>query len=157
MHWTRLLVLLLWVSAPLQAGNVVAKAFGSFITDLAYSVTSTQRDMLGVELESKHVTYNGQPVTFQYQMWRLRKDSVCAQLKHSLLGYSKCSRAAQALFSETCRHLTNNPRDHWRHQKQKNLYCAASVEFTPVVAEVRRSTAADDQELKRQGKRMNII
>ncbi|MDI3323725.1 hypothetical protein QKW35_04970 [Pontibacterium granulatum] len=113
-------------------------------------VTSTQRDMLGVELESKHVIYRDQPVTFQYQLWRLRKNSVCAQLKHNLLEYSKCTRAARALFIETCRHLTNNPSDHWKHQKLKNLYCAASVEFKSVVAEVRRSTVADDQELKRR-------
>ncbi|WP_370277224.1 hypothetical protein [Pontibacterium sp.] len=150
MHWTRFFVLLLLVSAPLHAGNVIARAYSSFIHDLAYSVTSTQRDMLGVELESKHVTYDDQPVTFQYQLWRLRKDSVCAQLKHNLLEYSKCTRAARALFTETCRHLTNNSSDHWKHQKQKNLYCAASVEFKPVVAEVRQSTAADDQELKRR-------
>ena len=106
MHRMHLLVLLLLVSAPLHAGNVIARAYSDFIHSLAYSVTSTHRDMLGVELESK---YKDQPVTFQYQLWRLRKDSVCAQLKHNLLEYSKCTRAARALFTQTCRHLTNNP------------------------------------------------
>lgn len=150
MHGMHLLVLLLLVSAPLHAGNAIARAYSDFIHTLAYSVTSTHRDMVGTELESKHVAYNDQPVTFQYQLWRLRKDSVCAQLRHNVLEYSKCTRAARALFTDTCRHLTNNPSDHWRHQKQKNLYCAASVEFKPVVAEVRRSTAADDHELQKR-------
>ena len=68
MHWTRLFVLLLLVSAPLQAGNVIARAYSSFIHDLAYSVTSTQRDMLGVELESKHVAYEDQPVTHRVSL-----------------------------------------------------------------------------------------
>lgn len=34
--------------------------------------------------------------------------------------------------------------------KLKNLYCAASLEFKPVVAEVGRSTVVDDQELQRR-------
>ena len=62
MHGMHLLVLLLLVSAPQHAGNVITRAYSSFIQDLAYSVTSTQRDMLGVELESKHVTYRDQSV-----------------------------------------------------------------------------------------------
>ena len=149
-QWMRLLFLLLFVSVPLQAGNVVAKVYGELVNDLAYSVTSTHRDMLGVELESKQVNFNGQPVTFQYQLWKLRKPSVCAQLQQNLLEYSKCTRAAQGLFAESCQHLTNNPSDHWKHLKPKNLYCAASVEFKPVVAEVGRSTVVDDQELQRR-------
>ena len=149
-QWMRLLFLLLFVSAPLQAGNVVAKAYGVFVSDLANSYMSSYNDRVGIALESKHVNYNDQPVTFQYQLWRLRKPSVCAQLQHNLLEYSKCTRAARALFTETCQHLTNHPSDHWKHLKLKNLYCAASVEFKPVVAEVGRSTVVDDQELQRR-------
>lgn len=150
MQWMRLLFLLLFVSVPLQAGNVVAKVYGELVNDLAYSVTSTHRDMLGVELESKQANYNGQPVTFQYQLWRLRNPSVCAQLQHSLLEYSKCTRAARELFTETCQHLTNNPSFHWKHLKLKNLYCAVTVEFKPVVSEVGCSTVVGDQELQRR-------
>lgn len=149
----------------------MAKVYGELVNDLAYSVTSTHRDMLGVELESKQVNYNDQPVTrrvslaernapsqpatngairFAIAPYELRKPSVCAQLQHNLLEYSKCTRAARALFTETCQHLTNNPSDHWKHQKLKSLYCAASVEFKTVMAEVGRSKAVDDQELQRR-------
>ena len=63
MHGMHLFVLLLLVLAPLHAGNVIARAYSDFIHTLAYRVTSTHRDMVGTELESKHVTYKDQPVT----------------------------------------------------------------------------------------------
>lgn len=144
MHRMRALLLLLLFASPLHAANPVAGAYSAFISDLAHAITAPQREALGVELESKTVTYNGQPVTFQYQMWRLRPNSVCTQQKHNLLAYSQCSQAASALFTEICRHLNNHPSGHWKHQKFKQLYCSASVEFKPVVAEARRSEAEND-------------
>ena len=63
MHGMHLFVLLLLVSAPLHAGNMIARAYSDFIHNLVYSVTTTHRDMVGTELESKHVISNHQHVT----------------------------------------------------------------------------------------------
>ncbi|MGB0468206.1 MAG: hypothetical protein ACPGF7_11855 [Pontibacterium sp.] len=143
-------LLLVFTAAPVQAYNWAADAYTSFVARISKSITLPHKDMEGNEFETHRVIYNHQPVTFQYQFWRIRKHSVCAQLKGSLLGYSQCTQAAKRLFSQTCHFLRKNPRDHWKYYKLKNLYCNAAVEFEAVIGGVPKSGVFNRKVLKRR-------
>jgi len=136
--------------STVQAKSLVGEAYSSFVQGIADSITSDYREIMNVDLQTKQIEYSGQTVTYQYLLWRLRPKSVCANYKHDVLQYSQCGRAAQQLFNETCKYLNENPSDHWKHQKLKTLYCSASVEYRPVIAEAGRSKKEDDESLKQR-------
>ncbi len=149
-----LLVLLFSVSTDLSyAGNPVAEAYSSFIRTLSDSFVEHATERMNTRIESKQVEFNGQRVTYEYQLWRLRPNSVCAHLKQDLLAFSKCGQSAQQFFHETCRYLTQNPSSHWAHTRQTQLYCNAASQYKPTIAEVRRSNpnaTSDASQAQRQ-------
>lgn len=158
--FSRLLMVL--VACASFSGTAQANSFldsyVKFNHKLAQAIMKPMHDGMGVQLESVNVDYLGQPVSFQYQMWRLRQDSVCKPLKNrSLLKYSECTEAASQFFRETCQSLTQNPTDTYLYPQYKRLYCNAAAEYQPTIAKIRRSKPQDDQAAQRQQCSMLII
>ncbi|MBN0986448.1 hypothetical protein [Amphritea pacifica] len=113
-------------------------SYVQFNEKLAYAILKPMREGMGVELESVNVDYHDQPVSFQYQMWRLRPNTVCLPQKNKLLEYSACTEAASQFFHETCQTLQQKPIRAALYSNYKRLYCNAAVSYQPVVAKVRR-------------------
>lgn len=133
-----------------HAQNIITETYISLVNSFTESITRDYQEKVNTSLETKQVEYNGQVVTYQYQLWRLRPHSVCAHLKHELIAYSQCGISAKQLFQDTCTYLNDNPNRHWRHAKLKNLYCAAAVDYSPVIAEARISKSKEDTQLKQR-------
>lgn len=145
------------ISAPTNA-NTLVESYVKFNHKLARAILQPMRDGMGVELESVNVEYQKQLVSFQYQMWRLRPNSVCQPLKStSLLKYSECSMAASQFFRETCQQLKNNPNDSLLYPQYKRLYCNAAASYRPTVAKIRRSAPLDENAEQRQQCSMLIL
>ena len=126
-------------------------SYVKFNQKLASAIMQPYHASMGVQLESVLVEYQEQPVSFQYQLWRLRPDSVCQPLKNaSVLKYSRCSMAASQFFRETCQQLKRNPTDSLLYSQYTRLYCNAAASYRPVVAQVRRSEPLDERAEKRQ-------
>lgn len=106
-------------------------------------------DSAGSELKSINVEYHNQPVSFQYQRWRLRPNSVCQSLKADLLSYSVCTEAASQFFRETCQTL-QQPSHSPNYPNYKRLYCNAAASYQPVIAKISRSAAVDEKAEQRQ-------
>lgn len=150
MHGFKLFYLFILLSPVALAGNPVAEAYSSFVRNMAHTITSDYQAMMNTNLETKQIEYNGYQVSFQYLLWRLRPNSVCANYRYDLLEYSQCSKAAQQLFSQTCQHLNNNPSNNWKHEKLTLLYCSAAVDYQPVIAEVGISKNQNDSDIEQR-------
>ncbi|MBR9866856.1 MAG: hypothetical protein GYB20_04255 [Oceanospirillales bacterium] len=138
-----------FISISVQA-NPLIDTYVKFNQNLTYAIMKPMRDSMGVALESVNVEYRNQPVSFQYQMWRLRPNSVCQPQKYSLLKYSSCTEAASQFFRETCQTLQQNPTDLLLYPNYKRLYCNAAASYQPVIAKVRRSEPMDERTQQRQ-------
>ena len=130
--------------------NPLIDTYVKFNQELAHAIMKPMRDGMGIDLESVNVEYRDQPVSFQYQMWRLRPNSVCQPLKYSVLKYSACSEAASQFFRETCQTLQQNPTNSLLYPNYKRLYCNAAASYQPVIAKVRRSAPMDERAEQRQ-------
>lgn len=114
----------------------VAILFSAYLDAVQSSVHSHLTDSLGTELKAVVIEYQGMAVPFQYQMWRVREQSVCTRYSEDIALQSACTLKAKALFTELCTTLSATPSNHWRHTKSKNMYCNASVTYKPLVARV---------------------
>ncbi|AIY67081.1 hypothetical protein [Pseudoalteromonas piratica] len=106
-------------------------------------------DIYGAEMKTKTVQYQGHNISYSYHLWKLKSDSVCANKKQDFTNYSSCTVSAQSLFNDICQHLEMNPKQGWRYTKTKNMYCNASLNYKPVIAQVSFSTGQDNKELEK--------
>lgn len=101
-------------------------------------------DVMGLELQAKVVEYQGHKIDYQYQLWKIKPESVCSTKKNELVNeYSKCTTAAKTMFSETCDYLSQHPQNHWKYTKLKNMYCNAAVSYAPITATISKTSEAE--------------
>ncbi|MDO6562705.1 hypothetical protein Q4488_04845 [Amphritea sp. 1_MG-2023] len=130
--------------------DVLTDSYTAFTQTLGKVLFQPITDSVGSELQSIHIEYHNQPVSFQYQLWRLRPNSVCQPLKYSVLKYSACSEAASQFFRETCQTLQQQPNRSPNYPNYKRLYCNAAASYQPVIAKVRRSAPVGENAEQRQ-------
>lgn len=103
-------------------------------------------DVMGTELQTNIVEYHDHKIDYQYQLWKIKPDSVCNSQKNKLINeYSACTTAAKAMFNETCQYLSQNPQNHWKHSKLNNMYCTAAVSYTPITATISRPSKVETE------------
>lgn len=106
-------------------------------------------DIYGSDIKTKSVQYQGHRISYSYQLWKIRPKSVCANKKQDYTNYSSCTVSAKSLFNDICQHLERNPEKGWRYVKTKNMYCNASLNYKPVIAQVSFSSGQGNQELEK--------
>ncbi len=106
-------------------------------------------DIMGVELQSIDTTFNGQRITFHYQIWRINKSSVCSNAQLNAMQFSDCTQAAKQLFQSMCNQLQQEKQNlHPRTQQLQRMYCQAAVDFRPTVAQISRSQTEGNDNIK---------
>ncbi len=121
--------------------DVSAVIFSAFVQALVNPIDSGISEIIGTEIEAEVVEYRGTTIDYQYQIWQIRKPSVCAAKKNNIQHFSDCTIAAKDLFSETCSYLNGHKKTHWKYQKLKNMYCNAAASFTPTYATITRPSS----------------
>lgn len=124
--------------------------FSAYLDSVSNNVHQHLTDTMGTELQAVVIEYQGVEVPFQYQMWQVRKPSVCSSYQTDLVEYSGCTVKASALFNDLCKQLTKNPKEHWRYVKTKNMYCNAAVSYQPTIAAISKPKTKDEVQLARQ-------
>jgi hypothetical protein len=109
-------------------------------------------DIMGTELKAVEIEYKGEQIPFQYQIWKVRDQSVCSNVKHDVSKYSSCSIKASELFSELCTELSKKTARNL--PKTKNMYCNAAVSFKPTIAQI--SAAPKNTTLKLARTKCNL-
>lgn len=124
----------------------VSMLFSSLLASMTDSIHTRVSDVMGAELQANIVEYHDQKIDYQYQLWKIKPDSVCNDKKRELVNeYSACTTAAKAMFSETCHYLSQNPQNHWKYSKLKNMYCTAAVSYTPITATISRPSEVETE------------
>jgi hypothetical protein len=116
--------------------DVFSAVFASYLDAVSNSVQLHMTDAMGTEVQAVIVEHHGIKVPYTYQLWRIKDASVCATFRNDIGAFSRCTLAAQSLFSDACVHLQNNPKTHWRYRKLKNMYCGAAATYKPAIASV---------------------
>jgi hypothetical protein len=119
----------------------------TYIDTVSTVSTNHVSEIYGTEIQAVTVDYNGRKIPYAYQLWKIKPESVCATYKDQLSIYSDCTLDAKAMFNQVCDHLQKNPYQHWKYQKNKNMYCAAAISYSPVVAKVEKAAEPSTLEL----------
>ena len=112
----------------------ISLVFAAYLDSVQSTVHARVTDTLGTEVKAVIIDYQGVPVPFQYQMWRVIDKSVCSRYQSDLTYYSHCTVTAKELFSALCSQLSQKPSEHWRYIKTKNMYCNAAVSYEAIIA-----------------------
>lgn len=127
--------------------------FSAFLSSMTSSIHSHMSDVMGTELQVQVVEYQNHKIDYQYQIWKIKPESVCISKKNDLINeYSSCTNAAKAMFLDTCQYLTQNPQNHWKYKKLKNMYCSAGVSYTPIIATISRPSEPETEVLEARQK-----
>ena len=114
----------------------ISFVFAAYMDVVQNTVHAQVTDTLGTEVKAVIIDYQGVEVPFQYQIWRVKEQSVCLSYQSNLTHYSHCTVKAKSLFSALCTQLSKKPSDHWRYIKIKNMYCNAAVSYKPTIASI---------------------
>jgi hypothetical protein len=129
-------------------------ANASFLTDFAESFGQQIGDKLAdrqnIYVESKTVSHMGVAVTYDYQVWRIKPESVCSVYQGDIAHYSRCTQAAKSLFHEYCSYLQKNPQKNRKYGRMKNMYCNAANTYKPTVANLVSSPGNTELEQAKQ-------
>lgn len=128
--------------------DLVTAVLSTYLDAVSNTITSRYTDVVGAEVQTQRVEHRGQQVSYSYQLWRLQRDSVCADKKANISDYSKCTVAAKDMFGQMCQYLESNPESGWRYKKTKNLYCTAAVQYEPVIASITFDKKSRSEEAK---------
>jgi len=124
----------------------VSILFSSFLTGMSSGLQNHITDVIGSEIQTNIVEYKKQKIDYQYQLWKVKAPSVCARVKSdNLSNHSSCTIAAKQFFTDSCSYLQAHPQQHWKYTHQRNMYCSASVNFKPTVAQISTPTQAESE------------
>src|SRR5690554_8218352 len=80
------------------------------------------------------VEYEGVPISYQHQMWRVRPESVCANYKQKISQFFECTTKALRLFNVLCSELKGTGSINWRQAKFQTMYFNEAKSLKPTVA-----------------------
>ncbi|MCW0503646.1 MULTISPECIES: hypothetical protein [Aeromonas] len=95
-------------------------------------------DIYGTEPKSLVVEYEGEQIPFVFQFWQLQPKSVCRSYEQDARRFSQCTVKAAALFGRLCDELSRQD-SNWQQPQYRAMYCAASVNYRPMIADIRES------------------
>jgi hypothetical protein len=95
-------------------------------------------DIYGTEPKSLVVEYEGEQIPFVFQFWQLQPKSVCRNYEQDARRFSQCTVKASALFGKLGDELSRQD-SNWQQPQYRAMYCAASVNYRPMIADIRES------------------
>lgn len=108
-----------------------------FLSAPATLLNSMSRDRNNMDAVTIEATHLGIPVSYTYQLWRIKTPTVCARYKQDMAIYAKCTEAAQALFYDACKYFTPLKTKDYPHRKAAEMYCYAANAYQPIIARIR--------------------
>ena len=139
----------MWLSALL---------FGSVLELITDQLKAQSADALNSEPVSEVVRYQGQPVDFRHQLWRIDSASVCQQAGDR----QACLTAAASLFADSCQSLSAGTTQDAKREHLRAMYCAAAKEAVVPAPSASagatvNSTAPSLDDLYRECKRSTVL
>ena len=128
----------------------VSLVLSAYLNTVQSTVSGHFNETRNLEITSVVVQYEGVPVSYQHQLWRVRSESVCSNYQQSISQFSRCTVKAARLFNALCSELRQSGSDDWRQSQIQNMYCNAAVSFKPTVANIGSAPTLSGLEEARQ-------
>jgi len=80
----------------------VSYVFAAYLNTVQSMVSNHFSETRNLEVTPVVVEYEGVPISYQHQMWRVRPESVCANYKLKISQFSECTTKALRLFNALC-------------------------------------------------------
>ncbi|MFD2166203.1 hypothetical protein ACFSJY_07960 [Thalassotalea euphylliae] len=127
-----------------------AIALTAYLAALGESIQDESQQRLALTETSLVIQYHDIDIPFSHSQWRVLDHTVCFNHDRNTPEYSECTVQAKSLFTQICSALSNQSSRYWHHQKYKEMYCDAAVNFQPMVATISygSSTLLSDEEKK---------
>ena len=110
--------------------------FASYLEAVSGRAYAQMTDESGVEIQNVVTAHNNHRIAYQYRLWEIQDHTVCADKRDHIGHYSECTIAAKSLFERACKHLLNNPQEHWKYSSLKDMYCTAADYYEPTIATI---------------------
>lgn len=124
--------------------------FSAYLNAVHSGVETHFSESRNIHVTPVEIVYDGETVAFQHQIWRIRDQSVCSNVRQDLQGFSKCTVKAKRLFGALCSELSRGGQQDPRRVKLRAMYCNASMSFKPTIASVGSATDTNELESARQ-------
>ncbi|HAC86495.1 MAG TPA: hypothetical protein DCF95_01000, partial [Gammaproteobacteria bacterium] len=69
----------------------VSLVFSAYLNTVQSTVSNHFNETRNLEVRPVVVEYEGVPVSYQHQLWRVRPESVCANYQQNISKFSECT------------------------------------------------------------------
>ncbi len=135
----------------------LSQLFAAYLHTVSNSITEAYTDSMNTTVTTKSLVYHNTNIRFQHQLWKIRPNSVCANLTQQATQFSKCTQQAKGMFTELCSELSNTENLSNKGHSLSNMYCNASLSYKPMVAYISEPEQKSEQELKQKECNLMIL
>ena len=86
--------------------DINAILVASLISGIANPLVNDIAAATNSRIEVKNIMYEGENITFQHSLWKIRNDTVCSSYTTISPDYSSCTVKAKMLFDDLCQYLS---------------------------------------------------
>jgi hypothetical protein len=112
----------------------ISTLLAAYISAITATGNQIPADINDNTINSEVITYADVNIPFQYQMWAINNESVCATYTEKMSVYAECTVKAKSLFTTLCNDLPEGNSENTKASLLKNMYCNASVNYGPTIA-----------------------
>jgi hypothetical protein len=120
----------------------LSSLFAAFLDHASAAITHHMLHGMHANPQTVVVEHQGQRVSFQHQLWRVRGRSVCSDRRADIATFARRTQAAHEIFEQACQELRANPQPALNYRPMLNMYCAAAAEFKPTQASIQWTDSA---------------
>jgi hypothetical protein len=135
----------------------LSQLFAAYLYTVSNSIAEVYVDSMNSTVTSQSLVYNDTNIRFQYQLWKIKPNSVCSDLEQQVTQLSKCTQQAKAMFTELCTQLFSMENLNQKGRSLSNMYCNASLTYKPMVAYISEPKQKSEQELKEKECNLMIL
>ncbi|MFQ6370290.1 hypothetical protein [Shewanella sp. YIC-542] len=119
----------------------LSQLFAAYLEMVSNNITSAYVDATNTTVTAQTLTYKGTDIRFQHFLWKVKQESICANLKQQAASYSKCTQQAKAMFTDLCNQLSSMKNLNSKGRSLLRMYCNASLNYKPVRAQIGEPSA----------------
>ncbi|QYJ90850.1 hypothetical protein [Shewanella halotolerans] len=133
----------------------ISQLFAAYLEMVSSNIVASYEDAANTRLVSQRLVYEDTAIGFQHQLWRIRDQSVCADIKQDVTQYAYCTRKAKRMFTSLCQQLSRRDDLNPHGRRLSTMYCNASLSYKPMIAHIGEPSLRSEQQ--RAQKRCNEL
>lgn len=127
----------------------VSLALATYLNGVASMMANQHMDTMGLQAEAVVIHYDGHDVSYEYQKWKIKDESVCRGYQ-DIGEKSKCTLKAREIFRSLCAEMSKTSKHDPKYNRLKNMYCVSAASYQPVIAEISTARELGPVEAARQ-------